>query len=62
MGEIFGGDFFGRMFWEDFLEGFFGEDFWEEFFVYIRIDFFVKILIFARFGLNGEGRRRSARI
>ena len=50
------------MFWEDFLEGFFGEDFWEEFFVYIRIDFFVKILIFARFGLNGEGRRRSARI
>ena len=53
-----GGIFFAKFFWRNFLGEIFGEDFlgkifwggilWKDFFVYIRIDSFVKILVFVK--------------
>ena len=44
MSEFFERNFFGRIFWEDFLGGILKE----EFFIYIGIALFVKILVFVK--------------
>ena len=53
LGGIFLADIFGRI----FLGGFFWENFLEESFVYIGIDFFVKILIFVK--ILSQWRRKE---
>ena len=67
MGGIFGGEIFGRNFWEEFLGGNFWEEFWEEFLggVLWRNSLFTleltclsRIWFLSRFCLNGEGRTR----
>ena len=51
-------DFFERIFWEDF----FGRIFWEKFdkklFEYGR-NLFIKILVFVKIWVNGEGRKEN---
>jgi hypothetical protein len=49
------GGFFWRIFLGGLLEGFFGE----EFFIYIRIDLFVKILVFVK--ILSQWRRKEGR-
>jgi hypothetical protein len=57
LGGFFWEDFFGRIFWEDYLEDFLGGILWEEFFVYIGIDLFVKILVFVK--ILSQWRRKE---